>query len=213
MHSRSPQRHSPRQHSPRLHSPGRGPIRWIGRWLLSQGRSRRHSGFTILETLVAMMIIGLLMTLFIGSWLSWLNIWNLSAAQDESQQIIRTAQVSAKQSHQNWQASFRNDQNQVQWATHPVLPSSTALATALVWNPIHSPVQIDPAETTLYHSSDGIYRVQFNHNGHVNGRLGRLTFKGLLPHPARRCVFVSTLIGALRKAKDQSTPQNGRRCY
>ncbi|MGK7891194.1 MAG: hypothetical protein AB4042_17845, partial [Leptolyngbyaceae cyanobacterium] len=66
---------------------------------------------------------------------------------------------------------------------------------------------------TLYRSRDDIYRVQFDHNGNTNGRLGRLTLEGVNPHRARRCVFVSTLIGTLRKASDRPTARNGRYCY
>lgn len=159
--------------------------------------------------LVVVMIVGIITAIVSTSGLSFLNRWRLITGRDQSYQIMRLAQSNAKHEARRWQASFRNVANQVQWAIHPV---AVTLAEG-DWKTMPAPIQIDPAETTLYRSREGIYRIQFDHRGHINGRLGRLTFKGLNSHNARRCVFASTLIGTLRKAKNQRRPQDGRYCY
>ncbi|NER00668.1 MAG: type II secretion system protein [Cyanothece sp. SIO2G6] len=159
--------------------------------------------------MIVMTIIGSLSALAATSWLSFLNTWRLNMAQDQVYQVMILARSTAKQEHRRWQASFRNPQTELEWAVHPVGADMDSLG----WQPLPGLVQIDPDETTLYRSSDNIYRVQFDHNGNANGRLGRLTLAGINPHKTRRCVFVSTLIGTLRKARDRSTPRNGRYCY
>lgn len=154
-------------------------------------------------------IAGILTAIASSSWLSFLNTWRLNAGQDQVYQIMRMAQSKAKNEKRRLQASFRNESNQVQWAIHP--PSASL--SEKDWNTMPGIVLIDADETTLYRSADDVYRLQFNHQGHVNGRLGRLTLMGLNPHAARRCVFASTLIGTLRKAKNQRRAENDRYCY
>lgn len=179
------------------------------KWQWDRARKSTSAGFTLLETLVVMMIVGIIAAIASISGLSFLNTQRLIVGQDQSYQIMRLAQSRAKQEVRRWQASFRNVANQVQWAIHPV----TVTLAEEDWQTIPVPIQIDPDETTLYRSREGIYRIQFDHRGNINGRLGRLTFKGLNAHKARRCVFASTLIGTLRKAKNQPRAQNGRYCY
>ena len=181
--------------------------RW---WCSMRYKGKRGlAGFTLLEILAVMVIVGVLMAIASITWLSFLNKWRLNAGQDQIYQIMRMAQSKAKNEKRRWQASFRNTQNQVQWAIHPTSVSISEPE----WITMAGMVQIDPDETTLYQSGDNVYRLQFNHQGHINGRLGRLTIKGLNPHKARRCVFASTLIGTLRKARDQDHPEDGRYCY
>ncbi|NET53934.1 MAG: type II secretion system protein [Merismopedia sp. SIO2A8] len=171
------------------------------------------SGFTLLEILTVLLIVGILVIISATTWLSFLNTLRLNAAQDQVYQVMRLAQSKAKQERRRWQASFQATHQHVQWEIHPVAIISGSDRGELNWSSLTGWVTIDPNETTLYRSSDDIYRVQFNHHGHVNGRLGRLTLAGLNPHKARRCVFVSTLIGTLRKARDRPRPRNGRYCY
>lgn len=181
------------------------------RWGRSESRQKRRSpaGFTLLEMLIVVTIAGIVAAIASASWLLFLNTWRLTAGQDQVYQIMRMAQTKAKNEKRRWQASFRNVHNQVQWAIHPTVNSGSELE----WRTMPGSIQIDPDETTLYRSREDIYRLQFDHQGHVNGRLGRLTLKGLNPHKSRRCVFASTLIGTLRKARNRNRAENGRYCY
>lgn len=154
-------------------------------------------------------IAGILAAIASSTWLSFLNTWRLNAGQDQVYQIMRLAQSKAKTEKRRFQASFRTIENQVQWAIHP----TSATIEDQDWQTMPGLFLIDPDETTLYRSPEGTYRLQFNHQGNVNGRLGRLTLMGLNAYTARRCVFASTLIGTLRKAKNQRRSENGRYCY
>ncbi|MEM9217741.1 MAG: type II secretion system protein [Cyanobacteria bacterium P01_F01_bin.150] len=214
-----------KRHVRRRKNADRHGRQWRWRWfwcllkrLTLRSRWRRYylrtnkkvpAGFTLLETLTVMAIMGILMAIASAPWLSFLNTSRLNAGQDQLYQIMRIAQSKAKHEKRRLQVSFRNHYHQVQWVVHP----TSTLVSDLVWQTMPGNLQIDPDETTLYRSQDDVYRLQFNHQGHVNGRLGRLTIKGSNAHRARRCVFASTLIGTLRKAKDQRRAVNGRHCY
>jgi type II secretory pathway pseudopilin PulG len=157
------------------------------------------------EILVIVVIIGILMAIAAPSWLSFLNARQLNAAQDELFQAIRQAQVQAAQTHQVWQASFREPNGLIEFAVH------TANAPP-IWQASIPTVHIDSADTTLATSSSS-YRVQFGKLGQVNGQLGRLTLVGDRSR-TRRCVVVSTLLGAVRKGQGHAEPDaSGRYCY
>ena len=169
----------------------------------------RSSGFTLLEILIVVLIVGILMTILALSWNNLLTRQQLNIAQSDTHQIIRRAQLEAIHRRVPWQASFRQIGDQVEWATHAAsLPPAQA-----TWQTLTSVVKIDAPETTFPKAS-GIYRMRFNYQGHVNGQLGRLTFTGLNGGRLKRCVFVSTLLGALRDAHNRNNPDlGGRFCY
>lgn len=167
-----------------------------------------NQGFTLLEMMVVTAMTGILATIAVPSWLTFLNTRNLNTAQDSVYHAVRLAQSSASTHGVDWQASFQELDGQVQWATHPV----NALPNQIHWTAFNPNISIDVAETTIT-SSRGVYRFRFDHRGHVSGQLGRLTLTNPTSHSVKRCVIASTLIGGIRKAHEQARPQNGRYCY
>lgn len=165
------------------------------------------NGFTLLELIVIVLILSILFATMAPAWGSFLNVQRLNASQERVYQAMRDAQSRAKQNRIVWQASFQNPNGVVQWAVHPV--NTTPIAS--MWNSLDAAIQLD-AETTLQQSG-GIRRVQFDHEGHVNGQLGRLTLSGKNGSKAKRCVVVSTLLGVLRTGSEHSTMQDGKYCY
>lgn len=169
----------------------------------------RSFGFTLLEILIVVLIVGILMSIMALGWNNLLTRQQLNVARSDAHQIIRKAQLEAIHRRVPWQASFRQIGNQVEWASHAAsLPPARA-----TWQTLTSVVRIDAPETTFPRAS-GVYRMRFNYLGHVNGQLGRLTFTGRNGGRLKRCVFVSTLLGTLRNAHNQSRPdRGGRYCY
>jgi prepilin-type N-terminal cleavage/methylation domain-containing protein len=165
-------------------------------------------GFTLLEMILVTAMMGILASIAVPSWLTFWNIRNLNTAQDSAYHAIRLAQSNAENHGIGWQASFQQTSGGAQWAIHPV----NALPNQIHWETFNSGVSIDAPETTLA-LSRGVYRLRFDHRGHVSGQLGRLTLTNPMDHSTKRCVIASTLIGGIRKAHEQARPQSGRYCY
>jgi prepilin-type N-terminal cleavage/methylation domain-containing protein len=169
----------------------------------------RQMGFTLPELLVVIAIIGILAAIVS---VSVQGIWNariLAAAQDEVFQAMRQTQVQAIRTRSTWRASFRDLGDTTQWAIHS---ASIPLAQA-TWHNLTPSVRIDTYETTLPRTN-GIYRVEYDQRGHIQPPLGRLTLLIQNGGNLKRCVFTSTILGALRKAKNRPQPDSsGRYCY
>lgn len=167
-----------------------------------------NRGFTLLELLATIMIVGILSAIAVPSWFSFIQVRRLNTAQDQVYRSIREAQSQAKKDKLPWQASFREVNNVVQWAVHP---TSVSPANAN-WNNLDGHIQIDPETTAL--SSSRLWQAKFDYRGNFTLPLKRLTLSDEDGGKPKRCVYVSTILGALRTAKEHSVPNNdGDYCY
>jgi len=165
-------------------------------------------GFTLIELLVVIVILGILATLSVAGWVSFVENYALSSAEDRLYRNLREAQSNAKRDKLTWQVSLRTDSaKRIEIAIH----QANTTPPAGLWQPFDDRVRLLEADTTFRKdSSNNVYYLQFNSTGHVNGQLGRATFTtagNLAANSAsirKRCVFTSTLIGALRKAQGSS---------
>lgn len=154
-----------------------------------------------------MVLIGALAAIGAPSWLAFKDRYALNAANDAVLNALREAQSKAMRTNSTWQASFRETDEIVQWAVHPVNVDPSAA----VWRSLDTSVRMDE-ETTL-REAGGVRRMRFNHRGRTSGQLGRLTLSSKNGGPAKRCAIVSTLLGAMRTSKNQAKPSNGKYCY
>ena len=153
-------------------------------------------------------MIGILSAIATPSWLGFVQTQRLNTAQNQVHRAMRQAQSQAKKEKLTFQASFREQNSIVQWAVHPdtVTPSDAN------WNDLNSTICLD-AETTLQ-LSKGVRQIKFDYTGNVRQPpLGRITLSTKCGGKVKRCVIVSTILGAMRTAKEQSQIKDGKYCY
>lgn len=161
-------------------------------------------GFTLTELLLVISLIGILGAIAIPSWLNLSQNQKVKNAQNTLYSAMLTAKSYATQKKVTYQVSFREQDDIAQWSIHSAKSEPTE------WHSLAKSVEIDDQETTFY-EKDGVWRIQFNYKGHVNGQLGRITLS--INGEKKHCIFGSTLIGAMRRGKQRSQPKNGKYCY
>ncbi|AKG24762.1 methylase [Calothrix sp. 336/3] len=202
---------------------------------------RKHEairGFTLTETLIVVFILGILSAIAAPSWLGFIQQQRLNSAQDKIYLGMRQAQSEAKKRKLSWQFTIRENNQRVQWIVHQAdnnkfLPDSV-LNNQNQWHNLDSNIYIDTEknskndyETTLRkHPSQNIWRVVYNYHGcpiyNVGDEcintslqaLGQITLYSDRDDVTRRCVYVSTILGAMRTGKNQSKANSSDKyCY
>lgn len=179
-----------------------------------------NDGFTLLEILIVTAIVGILAAIAVPNWLAFWERQQLNAANNKVYQVMRQAQSKARQEKETWQASFKEEGDVVKWAIH----QANITPTNAYWNNFSEAVQLD-SESNLP-KTGGVFRVRFNYKGCpvynpqdtcTNTTIltkGRLTLSSKHGGDAKRCVIVSTLLGALRESQEQPEPdEKNRYCY
>lgn len=168
------------------------------------------SGFTLLELAVVIAIFGMLMAVIAPGFVGLLSRYQVITTAQKTHQAIRMAQQDAIQRRSEWQFSLRERGDRWEWASHPKSLDPNQIS---AWEPLDNRVTLDLANTT-FADKDNIYYLRFDYQGDINYRLGRLTFISRNGGSVKRCVVVSTLIGAMRNGREQKVPDDsGKYCY
>jgi type II secretory pathway pseudopilin PulG len=187
----------------------------VNRQCTDKEASLSTSGFTLLELLIMVGMIGLLSAIAAPNWIAFVNRLRLNTAQDQVYRGMQEAKSNATLQKITWQFSVRevtvSGKPVVQWAVHPE-SINPAIAP---WHNLDSGIRLYTQETTLHKDKkNGIQRVQFNYIGNTNAQLGQLTLTTDESSHVKRCVYVSTLIGTLRMGQENSQPnQSNKYCY
>jgi prepilin-type N-terminal cleavage/methylation domain-containing protein len=190
----------------------------------SSARQRHLNGFTLMEQMVVVTIIGTLAAIGVPTFLKFFQVRQVTVAQDRVLTVLRQAQRRSVLQHLGQQASFRQRGDRVEWAIHPKTVKPDQLAPGL-WQQLPDGVVLDDdtpvvaaagstaTKSTTARKVKDTYVVQFDDYGEVNGQLGRVTLAATTDAQIKRCVVVSTLLGAMRTGEGHSKPKDGRTCY
>jgi prepilin-type N-terminal cleavage/methylation domain-containing protein len=181
------------------------------------------AGYTLLELIIAMIMVGVMSAIAAPGWLRFVNVQRLNTAQSQIYQAMQTAKSNALRDKLTWQVSIREVNEQVQWAVHRA--DTDFIPPGVQWHNLDQEIQVDIEkndqgvyETTLdspgQKTITGPWRVQFNYKGNTNGQLGQITLIPKDNSQIQRCVYVSTLIGTLRMGEDNDKPNDSDKyCY
>jgi type II secretory pathway pseudopilin PulG len=191
------------------------------------------AGFTMIEALIILLLVGIFSAIVAPSWLMFINNQRLKASIDRAYSAMELAQSNAKRDKISWQASFKEVGENVQVAIHQAhIPPAQVPANQ--WKNLEPQIQIDTQETTVLQVNENneqkengtIRRVMFNYRGCPVSRSDHdctqtsIRAKGTLTlyHPnlrnSQRCIIISTLLGHKRTSKRQSKRNEDKRyCY
>ncbi len=189
--------------------------------------NRSIAGFTLIEALVVMIMAGILFAIAAPSWVGFLNRQRLSTARGQVFEILRSAQADAKRTKVNRAIVFDNTTttNTDQQPRVIVVP---VLDNALTPSEVIAKVPASDGRWQVLGNGDikaGAIKIAgkrdqgtatnsgaiiFDTYGNVNPNIGATPYTITVQTaaaPSRRCVKVTTLLGAMTSAEDGDCPQ------
>lgn len=156
--------------------------------------SHNSGGFSLLEMIVIVIIVGLLGAIAAPSWLTLANRQRASTARDEVLQAVRTTQTTAKQKRRPQVLEFVADGNG-DIPTIKVSGVETALGSGNL--------KADMVNMTVTDGSDAaVTSLEFLQDGTVSTS-AELPVKVLMTASGtKRCLFIETLLGGIRAESD-----------
>ncbi|NJK50457.1 type II secretion system protein [Candidatus Gracilibacteria bacterium] len=182
-------------------------------------KKQATAGFTLLEMLAVVTMVGILAAIAVPSWLGFINRQQLNTANDKIYQAMRQAQSRASQQREAWQVSIRQSPttpDTVEWAVYKSPTNPDVLPSGIRWEQSANSIQIDAAGSTLP-TTGSFYRMVFNYKGCPVWSSNELCTQSRLsfnPIPQlnlsntntsfnKRCVMVTTRLGAIATGADE----------
>jgi prepilin-type N-terminal cleavage/methylation domain-containing protein len=176
---------------------------------------KRAAGFTLLELMIILTIIGILSAIAAPSWNSFHATRQLSAAQDQIQGSIKLGQHLARTQRRPYRFVIEQYGDVVRWGiiTDPHKDIKTDPTLSMEWKSSFQNISIDTNQTTFRQikNRDQWFMV-LDDDGTVTGQLGRVTLVSKAVSE-QRCVIMSTLLGETRKGQRQRVNQGKFSCY
>ncbi len=162
-------------------------------------------GFTLIEVLVVVILIGVLFAIAAPNWVAFLNQQRTGSARNQVSQAIRSAQTQAQQTKVNRALLLDNNSNRPRYAI-VAAPNNTVNATdpTISWQNLGDGT-VPPGTIRLSVNQASPIVLIFDSFGAVASPSSfpyTITIGSTLSTNPRRCVAVNTLLGAISEGSN-----------
>lgn len=173
-------------------------------------KDQTTKGFTLIEVLAVIILIGILFSIVAPSWLAFMNRQRANGARDQVLQALRLAQSEAQRTRRPHQVVFNPGDATTVPGVAVVSGAAACSVAGVTFEPLGSGGNtqgsggFQPGMVGLASDQDCIV---FDEKGRVQGAEADLPYVVTLTAPAgadrgERCAIVQTLLGAIRVASE-----------
>lgn len=172
-----------------------------------------NSGFTLLEVLITVAIIGILFGISATSWTAFLNEQRINQANQRIFSVLQETKTKARKQNQSYSLSFRNNGGTIEYA----ISLAGATPENIEWQSL-AENRNDAIELSFYSpNSTDINQLKtqtFDYQGIPATNLDvnkRIIFNPVDGSSPRKCIIIQDLLGTLRNEADTrcTTDENG----